>query len=287
MSFVTEAGVGSDTGVSNFVSSLIAGVPAAAVAGAGLALAGRQSAVMLLVAVAVVQALFALAWVFGSGMPGRRGGLVVATLAAAGADTAASVWPHDRLGTLLAVLGLAVPVMFVHQLMRGAARVQVVASLSAVGLLVLTEVSLAALLQLRHEFPQGDVGGRVVAAVVAAAAGALVVGYLVDLVLPAPRFDQEVPRGLLAVLGSVAVGGAVGYLLLKTQHEFAHGRAVFVGAALGAMTGLLAVAAAFVLHTTPRPASAVGRGSRPVVAALLPLCLTAPAAFLLCLAVRT
>ncbi len=102
------------------------------------------------------------------------------------------MWPHGRLGTLLAVLGLALPVMFVHQLARGAARVQVVSSLSAVAVLVLAEVSLPALLQLRHEFGAGALGGRVVATAVAAVAGALVVGCLVDLVMPAPRFDPAV-----------------------------------------------------------------------------------------------
>ena len=40
--------------------------------------------------------------------------------------------PHGRFGALLAVAGLAVPLMFVHQLSRGAARVRVVESLSGI-----------------------------------------------------------------------------------------------------------------------------------------------------------
>jgi hypothetical protein len=196
------------------------------------------------------------------------------------------VWPHGRLGTLLAVLGLAVPAMFVHQLARGAARVQVVSSLSAVALLVFAEVSLPAILQLRHEFGAGAAGGRVAATAVAALAGALVIGCLVDILLPAPRFDPAVARGLLGLIASAGLGGSIGYLMLRDQFEFSGGRSSFVGAALGALAGLLAVATAFVLHTTPEPARAIGRWLRPVLAAVLPIAVVAPVAFLLCLAIR-
>ncbi|MCW2594843.1 MAG: conserved rane protein of unknown function [Jatrophihabitans sp.] len=268
-------------------SSLLASLTVALVAGSGLAFAARAGATALLIAVAAVQAVFAFAWVFGTAMPGRRGALVIAALAAAGSDVSASVWPHGRLGVLLAVLGLAVPVMFVHQLMRGAARVQVVSSLSAVAMLVLAEVALPALLQLRHEFTDAGLGGRVVSAAVAATAGALVVGYLVDMLLPAPRFDPDVPRGLLALVASAGLGGSVGYLILNTEVGFAQGRSAFIGAALGALAGLLGIAAAFVLFTTPETSSRLGRALRPVLAALLPICVVSPAAFLLCLALRS
>jgi hypothetical protein len=259
---------------------------AALLLGGGLVLAARASAAMLLVGVAVVQAAFAAAWVLGTVMPGRRGAMVIAVLAAAGADVCASVWPHGRLGTLLPVLALAVPVMFVHQLMRGAARVYVVSSLSAVALLVFAEVALVALLQLRHEFGATH-GGTVSSSAIAALAGALMIGCLVDLVLPEPRLDPVVRRGLLGVVASVGLGGSIGYLMLNQQAEFGAGRATFTCAALGALAGLLAIGTAFVLHTTPRPPTAVGRRLRPVLNALLPIAVTAPAAFLLCLAIRS
>ena len=143
----------------------------ALVVGGGLVLAARVGAVALLAAVAVAQALFAAVWVFGTVMPGRRGALIIAVLAGAGADVTISVWPHGRLGTLLPVLAVAVPVLFVHQLMRGAVRVHVVSSLSATALLVLAEVSLAALPQLRHEFGSKH-GGAVASAAAAAVAAA-------------------------------------------------------------------------------------------------------------------
>lgn len=276
-----------DLAVDEVELALIPTLAAALVIGLGLALAARAGAAQLLVAVAVVQALLAVAWVLGTVIPGRIGGLVIATLAAVAADVATSVWPHGRLGTLLAVLGLAVPVMFVHQLARGAARVQVVSSLSAVGLLVLGEVALPAFLQLRHEFASPDPHGRVAATATAAAAGALVVGCLVDLMLPAPRFDPAVPRGLLGLIASAGFGGSIGYLILHGAAGFDGGRATFAGAAVGALAGLLAIASAFVLHTTPEPAGALGRRLRPVLSAVLPVAVIAPVAFLLFLAIRT
>ncbi|WP_375482116.1 hypothetical protein [uncultured Jatrophihabitans sp.] len=274
-------------GAAQVDASLLASLVTVLVAAGGLAAASRLSAVALLVAAGVVQAGFALSWVLATGMPGRKGAIVLAALGAAGADVVVSVWPHGRLGTLLAVLGLAVPAMFVHQLARGAARTRLVESLSFVALLVVCVVALPALLQLRHEFATPRLGGIVVTAVVGAVGGALVVGYLVDLVFPAPRFDAEVPRGMLALLAATVVGGAVGYLALKSHAEFADGRAVFVGAALGAVAAFLAVGAAFVLHSVPAATTRSASVTRPVCAALLPLCLLAPGAFLLCLAVRT
>lgn len=273
--------------VDGVAPNLVTGLAVAAIAGAILAGCAYAGSLALLVAVAVVQAAFALSWVFGTGMPGRRGALLLGAAAAAAADTTTSVWPHGRLGPLLAVLGLAVPLMFVHQLGRGTARVQIVSSLSAGALLVLAVAALPALLQLRHEFLDADQGGRVVLAVIAAAAGALVVGYLVDMVAPTPRFDPDVPRGLLALVASTLVGGCVGYLLLRHDADFVDGRAAFLGAAMGAVTGLLGIAASFILFTTPEPASPRLRLLRPTVAALFPLCVLAPAAFLLCLAIRS
>jgi hypothetical protein len=163
--------------------------------------------------------------------------------------------------------------------------VQVVSSLAAVALLVLVEVAFAALLQLRHEFGT-DVGGTVASTAIGAIAGALVIGCLVDLLLPAPRFDTAVPRGLLGLIAAIGLGGSIGYLLLKGEEQFGAGRSTFTGAALGALAGLLAIAVAFVLHTTPTPPTAFGRRVRPILGAVLPVAIIAPAAFLLCLAIR-
>lgn len=259
---------------------------AALLVGALLVLTARAGAAALLVAVAIVQALIAVVWVYGVGLLGKIGALVLAALAAAGADITASVWPHGQLGTLLIVLALAIPAMIVHQLARGAARVRLIDSLGAIALLVVAEVALPALLQLRHEFTDSASGGDVVAAAIAAAAGGLVVGYLVDLVVPAPRFDADVPRGLLAVIASALCGAAVGYLMLRSVTEFIGGRGAFAGAALGAVVAFLAVGTSFTEHSCARPASAVGLRLRPLLSVVLPLAMLAPVAYILCLAIR-
>ncbi len=268
-------------------SSFLVAFVVVVVIGAGLVLGARTGSVELLVAVAVVQALFAVVWVFGSAMPGRWGGVIIGALAAGGADVAVMLRPHDRLGALLAVAGLAIPAMFIHQLARGAARVQVVASMSAVALLAVAEISLPAVIQIRHEFGSSDAAGRVAATALAALAGALAVGFLIDLVVPTLRFDAEVPRGLIAVVGSAGVGAALGYLMLHGEPQLPDARATFVGAALGALAALTAVAAAFVLHTVPLPASTLAARIRPGISAMLPILVLSPTAFLLCLAIRT
>ncbi|MFN2518262.1 MAG: hypothetical protein ABR604_04335 [Jatrophihabitantaceae bacterium] len=265
----------------NHLASLAITVLAAAM----LIWTARTSAIALLVAIAVVQAFLALAWVFGTALPGRKGALLIAALAAAGADVTVSLWPGGRLGTLLIVFGLAVPVMFVHQLMRGAARVRLVESLGGTALIVVAVVALPALLQLRHEFSGPALGGRVVAGVLAAAAGALVVGYLVDLVLAAPRFDPAVSRGLLAVIASAGLGGSIGHLMLRGA-EFLDGRGAFTGAALGALIAFFAVGVAFIESSSPMPQAGYARRLRPVMSSLMPLSILAPVAFLLCLAIR-
>lgn len=265
-----------------------ASLAVAVLVGVALALGARGSAVALLVVVAALQALLGFAWVLGSDLPGRKGALVLAAMAAAAADVCVSVWPHGRLGSQLAVLGLAVPLLFVHQLMRGAARVRVSVSLAGISLLVLAEVALPSLLQLRHEFAGPDLGGKVVAGVAVIAAGALTIGFLVDMIVAAPRFDPVVPRGLLAVLASAGLGGSVGYLMLQSDgySEFADGRGAFIGASLGALVALLAVGAAFVEHELDEPASALARRLRPTMSVLVSLAVLAPLAYLLCLAVR-
>lgn len=265
----------------------LASIGVVLLAGGGLTWAAHSGALPLLIAVAVVQALLAVAWVGATAMPGRDGGLVIAALAAAGADVTVSVWPHGRLGTLLIVLGLALPVMFVHQLMRGAARMRIVESMGDVAMLVVAVVGLPALLQLRHEFTSSATAGSLVAGVIAASAGALVIGYVVDLVMPAPRFDVAVPRGLLAVVASAGLGGSIGHLTLDGSSQFPDARGSFAGAALGALVAFFAVAVAFLEVSTPLPeGGAAARRLRPVMAALLPLSLLGPVAFLLCLAIR-
>ncbi len=260
-------------------------VAVAVLIGAVLAWAARTGAVQLLVAIAALQALLAFAWMQVVRVPGRTGGLVVAALTAAGVDVAASVWPHSRLAAMLVVLALAVPVMFVHQLLRGAGRVRVGASLGGIALLVVAEASLPALLQLRHEFPAGALTGDAAFAVVVVVAAALAAGYFADMVAAVPRFDADVPRGLFGVVISTVVAAAVGHLLLRNAHDFEGGRGLFVGAALGVLAGLLAVGIAYVEHVTPLAEAGFARRVRPVLSTLVVLALVAPVGLLLCAAI--
>lgn len=281
---VTDGAIADDDDAPDVEYNFTARVAVASLVGVALAWAARSAAVDLLVAVAVVQALLAFAWVLGLRIPGRVGAVVIAALAAGTADVTVSVWPYSRLGTLLAVLGLAVPVMFVHQLLRGAGRVRAVESLGGVALLVVAEVSLPAWLQLRHEF---SADADVVFGVIVLGVGALVVGLLVDRFTSAARFDREVPRGLLAVVASAAAGAALGHLTLQDSAPFAGGRGLFAGAALGALAALFAVAVALVEHATPIAAAGPGQRVRPVLGVVFPLSLLAPVAFVICLAIRT
>lgn len=259
----------------------------AIVVGLPLALAARAGATPFLVGIAAVQVLLALAWVYGLDLPGRRGALVIAAMASAAGDVVVSVWPHGRLGALLAVFGLATATLFVHQLSRGAVRLRVLASLSGTATLVLAEVSLPALVQLRHEFVASSIGGQVVFGVVLCAFGALVVGFLVDMVVTVPRFDEDIPRGLLALVGSTGFGVSAGYLTLRHSADFLGGRGAFAGAAIGALVGLLAVGIAFAESEVPLAEEGFARRVRPVIGVLVPVAFLSPVAFLLCLAIRS
>lgn len=264
----------------------VGSVAVTALIGAALVVAAGASAVALLVAVAAVQALMAFTWVFTTSLPGRKGAVVIAGLASIGADVTVSVWPDGQLGTLLIVFALAMPAMFVHQLMRGTVRVRVVESMGGIALLLVAVTGLPALLQLRHEFPDGSEGGHIAGGVVAVAAAALIIGLFVDMIMPAPRFDPQVGRGLLAVVASAGLGGSVGHLVLRADSQFAGGRGAFIGAALGALVAFFAVAVAFVEYSLPPALSGFALRARPVLTAVLPLCLVAPVGFLLCLALR-
>jgi hypothetical protein len=267
-----------------------------ALLGGLLAICGHIGPVALLVAVAVVQAVLIPSWVLGIGLPGRIGALVVGTLAAAGADAATMHWHDSGYSPVLGVLGLAVPAMFVHQLTRGVVRTRVVESMAGTAVLVVGVVAPAGLLVLRR---QGS-GATITLALTAAITLGLVVNHLTDALLPAPRFDPAVDRGLPAVLAGVVAGGLVGLLLLRHDIDFAGGRGTFLGAAVAAVACLLSIGASFAESRQPAVAGAEDPDQpvpaatalplevpprlarlRPAAAVALTLALTAPAAYVL------
>jgi len=261
--------------------SHLGGALAAAIVTAGLIVAANYGATQLLIAVAAAQGLLVLTWVFGTAVPGRLGAIVVGALAAAGADLIVSRWPHGQLGTLAVILGLAIPAMFIHQLTRGVVRTRVVESLSDLALLVVAVVALPAYMQLGHEM----LGTRMVTAVALAAGGALVVGHLVDIFWPVPRFDANVPRGLLAVIVAAGVGTVATYVRLHNTVDFAAGRSLTLGASIGAIVSLFAVGAAFIQYGLPQRGR-LAAITRPIAGALMSLGLLAPIGYLLCLLIR-
>jgi hypothetical protein len=261
--------------------SHLGGALAAAIITVGLTVAAHYGSTPLLMAVAAAQGLLVLCWVFGTGLPGRLGAIVVGALAAAGADIIVSRWPHGQLGTLAVILGLAIPAMFIHQLTRGVVRTRVVESLSDVSLLVVAVVAMAAFMQLSHEM----LGTQLVTGVALAAGCALVAGHLVDMVWPVPRFDPNVQCGLLAVVVAAAVGASVTYLRLSDTVDFASERSLYLGASVGGLVSLFAVGAAFVQYGLP-PSGRIAAIIRPVAGAFMSVGLVAPLGYLLCLIIR-
>ncbi len=254
--------------------------------GIGLLATARSGFVPLLIAVAFCQALLAFSYVFGTSMPGRKGAVVLAVLAGGGADAAVAIWPDSGMSAVLPVLALLLPAMFVHQLLRGAARNRVVESMGAVALLQVCVIGFAALLSLSRQFTTVSRGGQVAGGLAAVIAGAIVVANLTDLVINRPRFDPDVRRGIPGVLLAAVVGGLIGVKALGGGTEFVDGRGMFVGAAVGALVALFAVAAGFVERSTTLPGPGFGRRVRPVLGAVFPMALGSPIALLICLAIR-
>ena len=240
----------------------------------------------LLVATAVVQVLLVVSWVLGTGLPGRTGALAIGGLAAAAADAATTHWHDSGYSPMLGVLGVAIPLMFVHQLIRGVVRARVVESLADITVLLLAVVALVGLMVLRR---QGD-GNVLVPAVVAAIAAGMAASHVTDAGWSAPRFDPAVDRGLPAVVVGIVVGGGIGLLALRRIIDFTGGRGAFVGAAVAAVACLLSIGATFSgthstldAPTSAEPGGALPRGARlrPVAATLMTVALSVPAAYVL------
>jgi hypothetical protein len=266
-------------------------------AGGMLLVGSAVGTIGLVVAVAAVQALLVIGWVFGSGLPGRIGAVVLGLLASGAADATVIRWHENGYEPVLGVLGVAIPVVFIHQLTRGVVRTRVVESLSDIALLLLSVTAIVGLILLRYQ----DNGDRTVLAVVGAVAAGLAVNQLTDALLPAPRFDPVVDRGLPAVLTGVVAGGVVGLVTLRELSDFAGGRSAFAGAAVAAVACLLSIGASFAgVHSTlTPPRTVVGPDVdeipvwvgvprlRPVAAVMITFALSSPAGYVLINALRS
>ncbi len=232
-----------------------------------------------LAAVLILQLGLVLAWVLMTGIEGFAGSLAVGAAAAVAADLMLVLPDRPSLGGLLAVFGVGFLAVVLQQMLRRP-RSDLVASLSGGVLMFCVVGALGALLLLGR-----GAGGNGRAAVALAAVGtALLVGHLVDLVLPRPRLATDVPRGLAALLLAVASAAAVTWLLRDVAGLSGDLASAGLGAVLGAIAALTAVAASYlVVEATAGGGSAphISLWGLPVVQVVVPIAATAPVALAL------
>jgi hypothetical protein len=174
-----------------------------------------------------VQLFFVLSWTVAMRPPGAWVVVAVGLAAAAGADLAAALPKEASLAPLgyVTVAGFIFGV--IGQLLRGAGREGVTESLGATLAVVVGVVAFASLLVLNRH----PLGTQSIVACLSAAAVALVVARLVDVVLPTPRTSPEVPRGSIGVIvgamAGTATAGVVGSVLVGLQSQ--PGKAAIAG----------------------------------------------------------
>jgi hypothetical protein len=231
-----------------------------------------------LAAVLVLQLGLVVCWVLVTGIQGFAGSLAVGTAAAVAADLMLVLPERPSLGGLLTVFGVGFLAIVLQQMLRRP-RHELVASLSGAVLLVVVVGALGALLLLGRG-PGGD--GRATVAL-AAIGTALVVGHLVDLVLPRPRLATDVPRGLTAMLLSVLAAAAVAWFLRDVGDLSGDLTAAGFGAVLGGIAALAAVAASYLVveATHGELGPQVSLWSLPVVQVVVPLAAASPVALAL------
>lgn len=227
-----------------------------------------------LIGVLAVQLGLVGAWVVATGIRGFLGSLAIGAAAAIGADLLMHLSERPQLGSLLLVLGPGLLLALVHQMARPAPRRYLVASLAGVVLLLCAVVALSVLLVLGRS-PDGD---RLAGSAVLVVTAALLVGHLVDAVLPRPQIAQGVPRGLTGLVLSVFAGVGVALVRRSPEDVLEALSAATYGAAIGGVAALLAVGASYVVAERPQRGWAL-----PVVQVALPLAAAAPVALYLAL----
>ena len=252
-------------------------LPAAGLAAAAVALlvvlpelfgdVGRLAAVL------VLQLGLVLSWVLVTGVEGFAGSLAVGAAAAVAADLVLGLPANPSLGGLLVVLGMGFLAAVLQQMLRRP-RHDLVASLSGVVLLLCPVAALAALLLLGR----ASGAGRATIALLAVGV-ALVVGHLVDLLLPRPQVAPGVPRGVLGLLLAVPAAAAVTWLGRDLGDLSSARSALVFGAVLGAVAGFTALVASYL--AAEREDAAESPWALSVIQAALPLAACGPVALAL------
>uniref|UniRef100_UPI0034DF0438 hypothetical protein n=1 Tax=Modestobacter roseus TaxID=1181884 RepID=UPI0034DF0438 len=222
----------------------------------------------------VLQLALVGGWVVATGLRGAVGSAVLGVLAAAGADVALLLPDRPELDGLLVVLGLGFLAAVVHQMTRRAPREYLVASLAGVLLLLSSVCALAVQLGVARV----DDGPQAAATGVLVVGAALVVGHLVDLLLPRPQLAAGVPRGLVGLVLAVFAGVAVALLADGGGSLVEQLWAALYGATLAGVAALTAVGASYVVVERAEPSWAL-----PVVQAVLPFAAAAPFGYALTL----
>jgi hypothetical protein len=228
-----------------------------------------------LAAVLVLQLGLALAWVLVTGVQGFAGSLAVGAGAAVAADLALVLPERPALGELLAVFGVGFVAVVLQQMLRRQ-RHDVVASLAGVVLMLCTIAALAALLLLGR----GPAGGGWARVALLAVGAALVVGHLVDLVLPRPQLAVDVPRGLLGLALAVVAGAGVAFLGGSAGGLVDGPAALVYGAVLGGVAALMGLAASY-LAVEVSSDTRLSPWAVAVVQAVFPIAACAPVALAL------
>ena len=254
---------------------LLLGAGGAAIAAllAGASLVNQPT---LALVVFLVQVVLSLGWLALIDAPASGGSFLVAAGAAIATDILVLVDDSNDLAPLAGVLGLAMLAALAHQIARSQ-RVHVTESLASTLAIVVLVVSAAQLIALR-----GVEDGRdAVTTTLAAAAAAMVVGRVVDTVLPRPTLADAAHRGWIglgcALAAGAAAGAAVGNALDLPSTN--------AGALLGIAAAALASAADLAIDLGASELRAGRRDRRRVealapVGILLPVAAVAPVAFL-------
>lgn len=247
----------------------------AALATVALVLAPEQvGPTGLLVTVAVAQVCLIVAWSGATGTRGYLGSLLIGAGSAVCADTVLALQTEPDLGPLAAILAGAFLASMLHQLTRAAPRRLATASIAGISTLTVALVALSALLPLYRITD----GSAVYVAIIVATGGALVAGHLVDLVLPRPRIAPDVPRGLIGLVVSVGTAVAAAVTLSEPGGLIESLGAAIVGAILGLVCALLAVAASYIAAERRQV-----NWSLPLLQTIIPIAGAAPIAYFLAL----
>ncbi|MCW2745272.1 MAG: hypothetical protein JWM48_1822 [Mycobacterium sp.] len=252
--------------------------------GGGLALAGGAAvaaaalgpAPVLAAVVIVVQVLTALAWLALLDAPGGAGAFTLATAAGVTADALLLAEDTPSLGPLAGVVAVALLACTVQQLARRAHRTRVTDSLAASLSTVVLLLLWSTLLGLRVT----TAGGTVVTVVGLSAGVALAVSRLADRFAPRPGVPGLAGHGWAGLALALVAGVAVGAVTALARAPLT-GRD---GAVLGLAAGFAVLVADVTLaRLLPEldPHDSRRRGSLTPLAALLPLALSCPLAYVL------